>query len=342
MWPWAKKQKPEIEERAAFPSVTAEYISARRDGVVSDGSAALTATVATAAGMWSRSFAMLDPTPEAGPVTADVLASVGLDLCLRGEAVFHIKLDRGDLALDRVAYWDQFDNGRWHLHIPRVNTTETVKALSGEVLHLKINSPAEQPWRGRSPFLLMGGSPRLMAEIEGAISAATEWLGKGVLPFPDTVPEEQQNAALRGLKAGGTLAAIKSKADHAVNTGQPRGNEFRRVELGPDLRQADLNPAVDGLHNRVLSAAGIPPALLTDSGNAGSMREAYRLLTLTTIAPMARQLLPELAKVGVTKLGTTSMMSADVAGRARAVGVLTGAGVPLEKAMRLAGWGEDE
>ncbi|WHZ37503.1 hypothetical protein [Sagittula sp. MA-2] len=340
MWPF-KKRTPDMEQRAAFPSVTAEYLSARRDAVRSEGSAALSATIGTAAFYWSRAFAMLDPTPDDGPLRADVLAAIGLDLCLRGESVWHIRVEGNELTLHRVAYWDELGRGRYHLHIARPAETESVRAIEGEVLRLTINSDAGQPWRGRSPFLLMGGSPRLMAEIEGAISSATEWLGKGVLPFPDTVPEEQQAAALRGLKGGGTLAAIKSRADFAMNTGQSRGNEFRRVELGPDLRQADLNPAVDSLHARVLAAAGIPPALTTANGNAGAMREAYRLFVLQTVEPMARQLLPEFAKVGVFKMSNASMMSADVAGRARAVGVLTGAGVPLDRAMRLVGWGEE-
>ena len=160
------------------------------------------------------------------------------------------------------------------------------------------------------------------------------------MPFPDTVPEEQQTAAIRGLKGGGMLATIRSKADFATSTGQTRANEFRRVELTPDLEQADLNPTVEQLHNRLLAAAGIPPALLTPSGNAGAMREAYRLFCLQTVEPLARTLLPELAKIGVTSLSTGSMMSADVAGRARAVGTLVGAGMTLEKALALVGWSE--
>ena len=136
------------------------------------------------------------------------------------------------------------------------------------------------------------------------------------------------------------LAAIRSKADFATSTGNNRASEFRRVELTPDLEQADLNPTVDQLHNRLLAAAGIPPALLTPSGNAGAMREAYRLFCLQTVEPLARTLLPELAKIGVTSLSTGSMMSADVAGRARAVGTLVGAGMPLEKALALMGWSE--
>jgi len=334
------KRKAEVETRAAFPSVTAEYVAARRDGLRGDGSAALSATVATAASFWSRAFSMLDAGPDAGALRPDVLAAIGLDLCLRGESVWHIRVDGSDLALHRAAYWDELGRGRYHLHIARPGETETVRALEPEVLRLVINSAPETPWRGRSPFVLMGGSPRLMADIEGAISAATEWTGRGLLPFPDTVPEEQQAAALRGLKAGGTLAAIKSKADFTTSTGASRANEFRRVDLTPDLRQADLNDTVNGLHERLLAAAGIPPALVTGSGNAGAMREGYRLFVLQTVEPLARQLLREFAKVGVTKLTTASMMSADVAGRARAVGVLVGAGVPLEKAMTLAGWSD--
>lgn len=339
MWPFkSKASEPEREQRAAFPTVTAEYLSARRDGLSGSGDASLSATVAACAGMWSRGFAMLDPSPDSGPLGADVLSAIGLDLCLRGESVWHIRVERDDLTLHRAAYWDQVGRGRFHLHLARPNETETVRAIEGEVLHLTINSDAVQPWRGRSPFQLMGGSPVLMAQIESAIAGATDWTGRGLLPFPDTVPEEQQSAALRGLKAGGTLAAIKSKADFTTNTGQSRGNEFRRVDLTPDLRQADLNPTIDSLHSRVLAAAGVPPALVTASGNAGAMREAYRLFVLQTIEPLARQLAPEFAKVGVTGMASASMMASDTAGRARSVGALVKAGVELERAMALVGW----
>lgn len=342
LWPFSKRDDPPREQRAAFPSVTAEYMAGRRAGVLSDGAVPLSATIATIAQTWSRAFAMLDPNPDPSPLRADVLAGVGLDLCLRGESCWHIRLEGGDVALHRVAYWDELGGGRYHLHLAHPAMTETVRALEGEVLRLTINSPAEQPWRGRSPFALMGASPRLMAEIENALSGAVEWVGRGLLPFPDTVPEDQQNAALRGLKGGGMVAAIRSKADFATNTGNSRSNEFKRVELTPDLESADLNPAVEQLHNRLLAAAGIPPALLTPSGNAGAMREAYRLFCLQTVEPLARTLLPELAKIGVTTLSTRSMLSADVSGRARAVGTLVGAGIPVDQAMQLVGWGKDD
>lgn len=168
-----------------------------------------------------------------------------------------------------------------------------------------------------------------------------EWTGKGLIAFPDTVPEEQQSAALRGLKGGGGLAALKSKSDFSTNVGQPRSQEWRRVELGPDLERAEVPELSQGLHERVLSAAGVPPALVTGSGNSGAMREAYRLLVLQTIEPIARMLMPEFAKVGVTGMSSASMMASDTAGKARSVGALVKAGVELERAMRLVGWGDD-
>ncbi len=114
---------------------------------------------------------------------------------------------------------------------------------------------------------------------------------------------------------------------------------IRQLDLTPNLSQMDLPPIANDLHQRILTACGIPPALLSDSGNAGAMREAYRLFALQTVDPLARQITPELSrKLGVTRLGLGDMMSSDVAGRARAVGTLTKAGVDLETAMGLVGW----
>ena len=341
LWPFQRRADPPHETRAAFPSVTAEYLAGRRAGVTSDGAAALSATVATCAQTWSRAFSMLDPNPDPNPLTAVTLAAVGMDLCLRGESCWHIRAEGSDLVLYRVAYWDLLGGGNFNLHIAHPHQTETIRALPGEVMLLTINSTPEQPWQGRSPFALMGASPRLMAEVEQAVSGAMAWVGRGLLPFPDMVEEAQQTAALAGLKAGGMLAAIRSKADFATATGNSRANDWRRIELTPDLKTADLNPTVDQLHNRLLSAAGIPPALLTPNGNAGAMREAYRLFVLQTVEPLARTLLPEFAKIGVQSLSSKSMLSADVAGRARAVGTLVGAGMTLDAALALVGWGPE-
>jgi len=335
MWPF--KRKPEIEQRASL-GVTLEYMDHRRRGLLTDGKVPLSATVGAALHFWTSGFAMLDLAPV--PVDPATLAAMGRDLLLKGETCWHIRADGSALMLDHVAYWDELASGRFHLHIAHPHETETRKALADEVLRLTINADPATPWQGRSPFQMMGLSPALLAEIEKAVSNATSYTGKGLLPMPSTIPEDQQQKAATGLQSS-SLAVVSSKADFAHQTGG-HASEFRRVDLTPDLGKADLNTFTADLHNRLLAGCGVPPALVTGNGNAGAMREGYRLFALQTILPLARQCLPELTrKIGVQTVSIDQMMSADVAGRARAVGVLTGAGVPLDKAMRLVGWDND-
>ncbi|AKO96899.1 hypothetical protein MALG_01725 [Marinovum algicola DG 898] len=336
MWPFRKKE-PEIERRSSL-GVTLDYIDNRRRGLLSDGNVPLSATVGTALHYWTSGFAMLDLSPV--PVDPATLGAMGRDLLIKGETCWHIRAEGSALVLDHVAYWDELAGGRYHLHIAKPNTTETRRALEDEVLKLVINADPAQPWRGRSPWQMMGLSPALMAEIEKAVSNATAYTGKGLLPMPSTIPEEQQQKAAVGLQSS-PLAVVSSKADYAHQTGG-HASEFRRVDLTPDLSKADLNLFTSDLHYRLLAGCGIPPALVTANGNAGAMREGYRLFALQTVLPLARQCQPELArKIGAERVSIDKMMSADVAGRARAVGVLTTAGVPLEKAMKLAGWGDE-
>lgn len=332
---WPFKRKPELEQRAAM-GVTLDYMDHRRRQVLTDAGVNLTATTGTALHYWQSGFAMLDN----ATLRPDVLAAIGRDLCMKGESCWHIRADKSALDLVPVAYWDDLGNGRYHLHIARVNTTETIKALEGEVLHLRINADPVQSWKGRSPWQMMGLTPSLLAEIEAAFSTGTRYAGKGVLPFPAAVPEDQKTKALSGLQ-NGSLAVLTSKAEFAQHTGG-HSAEWRRVDLSPDLQKTDFAEISRDLHIRLLTGCGIPPALMTESGNAGAMREAYRLFVLQTIKPLSRQLLPELTdKLGVDALDTSQMMSADIAGRARAVGILTGAGVSLEKALVMAGWDEE-
>lgn len=329
-WPWSKR-----ETRSA-PIVTTQYIDARRASALSGGGASLSATLATCAGIWSRAFAMLVPEPS-DTLTPDHLAAIGLDLFLRGQSLWHIGLDGSDLILRRAAFWDFQTGNRYSLTIPTPGGTEMIRALDGEVLALRINAAPETPWLGRSPLAFMGLSPDLLASVESTLATALPHTGKGLLPIPSTVPEEQKAKALAGLRDG-SLAVIGSKEDFGHHTGGSR-TEFKRVELTPDLRGVPLTETARDLHDRILAAAGIPPSLFTASGNAGASREALRLFTTTTLDPLARIITPELtSKLGIIRLGLQDLATADTAGRARSVSSLVQSGVPLATAMSLVGW----
>lgn len=335
-WPW-QKSGPDLESRATQMDLSVGYVQGKRQ-TLTHGSTPLSATIAACAGAWSRSFAMLRAEPEPDTLPPDMLASVGLSLLLRGESVWHIRLTGGTLDLVPAAAWDELGGGKYTLHISRPNTTETVPALEPEVLKLVINPDPLAPWRGRSPLALAGLSPVLMAEIEAALSGALPYAGKGLLPMPSTLAGDQGGKVLAGLQ-GGSLAIVTSKADMAVHTGGDRNSDWGRIELTPELRGLELTAHATGLHDRLLTAAGIPPGLLSNSGNAGASREAYRLFVLGTISPLARILLPQLkAKLGVNRLSVADLVAADTAGRSRAVASLVQSGVPLALAMSLCGW----
>ena len=264
-WPWSKS--PDLETRATQMDLSIGYMQAKRQNPRQDSSP-LSATLAACAGAWSRSFAMLRAEPEPDTLPPDMLASVGLSLLLKGESVWHIRLTNGQLELVPAAAWDELGNRRYTLHISRPNSTETVAALEPEVLKLVINPDPLAPWRGRSPFALAGLSPVLMAEIEQALSGALPYAGKGLLPMPSTLAGGEGGKVLAGLQ-GGSLAVITSKADLTVHVGGDR-SEISRVELTPEMRGLELTAHAAGLHDRLLTAAGIPPGLLSNSGNAGA------------------------------------------------------------------------
>lgn len=316
--------------------VTSVYIDAKRRAASSEGQATLSATLATCAGIWSRSFAMLVPDPVDAISPAD-LAAIGSDLFWRGQSVWRIRLEGSALKLDRAAMWDIQSRGRWNLTIPQADGTETARCLDDEVLPLRINTPPDAPWFGRSPLYLMGLTPSLLADVESTLSKALDWTGKGLLPVPANIPEEQKTAALQGLRGGSMLSTVTSKEDVGHHTGGAR-SEFKRIDLTPDIEKAGLAEQARDLHARVLAAAGIPPSLYDAGGNAGALRETYRLFVNQTLEPLARIITPELAKIGVSRLGTEDTFSSDTAGRARSVSSLVQGGVPLATAMALVGW----
>ena len=315
-------------------------MAAKRQNLRLDATA-LSATVGACAGAWSRAFGMIRYEPNPDTLPPDMLASVGLSLMLSGESVWHIRLEGGDLRLVPVAAWDELGQGRYTLHISHPTTTETVAALEPEILKLIINPDPLNPWRGRSPLALAGLSPVPMAEIEQALSGALLFAGKGLLPMPATLTGDQAEKVLAGLQTG-SLAVVTSKADMAVHSGGSR-EEISRVELTPELRGLDLTNSASGLHDRILCAAGVPPAMLSSLGNAGSSRESYRQFILSTISPLSRIIGGELdRKLGVTRLSLADLMAADTAGRSRSVNSLVQSGVPLALAMQLVGWeGQD-
>ena len=154
------------------------------------------------------------------------------------------------------------------------------------------------------------------------------------------IPVPGVTAALQGdlNKLKGKSVLVKSTADGWDQTTQaPKGDfESRRIGFSPPQT---IKPLRDDVGRALLAAAGVPASLL---GNAGSSdtREGYRQFLHGTIQPVAKLILGELRyKLDSPDLSLDfdDLMASDIAGRARAFGVMVTGGMELERAAALSG-----
>ena len=105
---WLDRFRKQPETRASATDVLVSAIQASAAGI-STGNASAIAALEVAAGMWSRAFAAARVSPQTlatRAITPAVLAGVGRELILRGQSLHALMVERGQVRLDPVGYWD--------------------------------------------------------------------------------------------------------------------------------------------------------------------------------------------------------------------------------------------
>ena len=113
--------------------------------------------------------------------------------------------------------------------------------------------------------------------------------------------------------------------------------------LGPE--PPDSFPLIrDRLENSLLAMHGIPPALIAATGNAGAMREGFRLVLHTLLKPLGAILGEELREKlhPAAALDFSALRAGDITGSARAFGSLVTGGISPKSAAQIVGLGEVE
>ena len=208
------------------------------------------------------------------------------------------------------------------------------------MIHIKLQSDPEQPWRGISPLASAALAGRLSAETMQALSDEASGPRGFLLPSPvdgnDTTVSALK-ADLRSLR--GKIALVESTSSGWAADGaaqRPKGDwEPRRLGASPGpalVEQAEL------ASREVYSACGVPLSVVTASEGTGQ-REGFRRLMHATIAPLARIVAEELSAKFEATIGLSfdDLYAADLSGRARAFQSLVGGGMAIEKAAALAG-----
>lgn len=316
------------------------------DGPITDGG---TATETACRGLWARAFAVADvqpQTPATRALTASVLSLAAEQLFDRGESLWLIDVEGGQVMLTPAASWTLYSGSMYELELPEPNQIRTRFVSTDSVVHLRISPSIRTPWAGRSPVGDQSGkSARLLAAVEQRLGQEAAGTIGHVLPMP-VVDDSTKGLQDDIPRLSGKTVLVPSTSgnwDQGPAAAAPRSDwQPRRLGADPPAALVQLRSDVRA---DVTAAAGIDPVLLSERSDGTSKREAYRHFLHSTVVPIAELILPELRrKLDQPDLALSfdRLFAGDLSGRARAFQSMVSGGMALEKAASLAGLLESE
>ena len=299
--------------------------------------------VEAAAGLWSRAFASATVEPQTTTtmsLTPSVLAAIGRALAVRGEAVFVLDVD-GAVELTQAATWKVAggtspDSWRYAVELP-LPSGKVVKRtlLSDEVLHVRYATRPGAPWAGISPLGMASETQALATWIERRLAEEASTATSYVLPLPEAADVEALKADIKSGRGRLHIVDTTSTGWGDGTAAAPQ-RDWKSNRLGADPPET-LGKLRSDVKNDIFGIYGIPSSI---HGTGGSARESYRQFLSSTILPIAKIVIAELADkldTPTLALDFTELRAADIASRARAYKQLIDAGMERAKAAEVAG-----
>ena len=342
-WPWQSEKRD-----SSFTDTLIAQIVSQASGATLAKPAA-TGALEASASIVARCFAAADvnaPDQYREALGASTLSMIGRSLIRQGEVLFAIEVHEGRVVLIPAASWDihgEHDPATWTYRLTlggpsRLTTLEPV--ASEAMVHIRLQSDPEQPWRGVAPLASAAIAGRLSAETMQALADEASGPRGMLLPTPvdgNDPTIEALKADIRSLRGKAALVESTSSGWAADGSQQrPRGDwEARRLGAAPG---APLIDQAELASQEIFAACGVPLSLVAKSEGTGQ-REAFRRFMHATIAPLARIVSEELSVKFETQIGLSfdQLFAADLSGRARAFQSLVNGGMAVEKAAALAG-----
>ena len=341
-WPWTPKT--EYRQDASFSEAVVNQIL-QAAGVQPAASAGATGALESAAGLIGRAFMTAEVQTASSAVLAALtpacLSLAGRTLIKAGEMIFLIETTGGRLALLPASYVDldggpDPDTWRYRCTVAGPSTTisyDDVPATS--IVHLTYAVDPVRPWRGIGPIQAASLAGRLSAETTRVLAEESSGKVGRLLGIPVDGSDPSVAKLRADLKAMAGQTALLETGDWNSAGGGMVNLETKRT--GPEPPQGLVNLLIEARAD-VLSACGVSPVLIT-GGQGVAMREAYRQMLFSTVAPLGKLVAGELS----AKLNTpiildwAELRASDIAGRARAFGTMVGGGMDLDRAAALSG-----
>ena len=304
-WPW--KGKPETRSAEPFGDAVLAALVAQATGT-SGADPAATATLEGAGGLLGRVLASArveGPTDVRMALTGDLLQMVGRELVRRGSSLLVIDVRRDGVMLTPAATWDvrgDFDPATWQFRVDRIgpsNTDSRVVSYDRVALFRWATDPW-RPWAGVSPLGAARLTARVLAEVEHALGDESAGPRGSLIPTPPFNPAAatedapDPTAALRTTIASlkGRAAVVEAGTWGGDQADRPR-EDYRPRRLGADPPDA-LTMLRSDTAAAVLSACGVPPALVDPRSDGTLARESLRRYFATTVQPIAMKISAEL------------------------------------------------
>ena len=222
---------------------------------------------------------------------------------------------------------------------------ETRLYPSAAVLNFRYAPEPKRPWSSPSPLGYARATARLAANLELRLGEEASASVGSLLPPPSDGGDGDVDDPLAGLKSdlknlqGNTALVETTSAGFGEGRAAAPQAAWQVKRLGANPPQT-LNELRGAAGVDVLAACGVPPGLADGGAEGGGQREAWRRFSVGTLQPAARLVGQEMAfKLNVPglRLHFEGLASADLAGKSRAVGSFVKSGVPLARALELAG-----
>ena len=299
------------------------------------------ASLEIAAGQWQRGFAVANVSPlnaRTLALTPDLLGHVGRYLLKYGQAVFEIQVMGGAVVLNPAQQWNVYggpspDTWEWELTFSGPSYTEMRRLPAPRVLNLTYAVDHSAPWVGVGPLNAAGLTQAAVVNVDTAIAQESATARGYLFTVPDIGQATELTGDLRGAKGG--LQLVPSVAsDTAWGAGiesKPADDwAAKRFGFTPPQPLTDLRA---GIESSILAAAGIDPAVLSQSDGTAK-REAFRQFLHLTLNPVAAIVAAQIGRALNldVSLDFTSLGAADLAARGRYFKQLRDGGMSLEDA----------
>ena len=332
------RHRPEVRE-SYTDQVVARLVAASAG--VGDGSAL--AALETCARIWGFGLASATVKPSnlaLDSITPSVLDTIGRSLCRSGESLHVVAIRAGRVMLTPTASWtvhgsDDPASWRYRVTLTGPDTSRTITLPGASVLHFRYAPHPSRPWAGRSPVHLAIDTARAAGLLEGAVAGELNFTQSQML----TPRRGAGDYAPTDTLTPDTIQKIVSAFSEHVNTGAfviPADVIPQRLGPEPPDSFALLR---DRLENSLLALHGLPPSLLSSTGNGGAMREGFRIVLHTLLKPLGALVVEELkAKLDPeTELSFHTLRAGDITGSARAFGSLVTGGLTPQSAAVIVG-----